>query len=69
VACSSAERPSIAPTNQPSRWRRTPRIGFLETAEEFLAAIAHVERSETPSFETGELARADAPLAVVPAAP
>lgn len=48
---------------------RTPRIGFLETAEEFLAAIAHVERSETPSFETGDLARGDAPLAVVPAAP
>jgi L-ascorbate metabolism protein UlaG (beta-lactamase superfamily) len=48
---------------------RTPRISFLETEEEFLTAIAHIERSDSPSFETGELPRGDRPLAVVPTAP
>jgi L-ascorbate metabolism protein UlaG (beta-lactamase superfamily) len=48
---------------------RTPRISFLDTEEEFLNAIAHVERVESPSFETSDLPRGDVPLAVVPAAP
>jgi len=48
---------------------RTPRIDFLETEEEFVAAFSHVERLESPSFETGDLPRAKGPLAVVPAAP
>jgi L-ascorbate metabolism protein UlaG (beta-lactamase superfamily) len=48
---------------------RTPRIGFLDSAEEFLAAFASVERLDSPSFETGDLRRGDGPLAVVPAAP
>jgi L-ascorbate metabolism protein UlaG (beta-lactamase superfamily) len=48
---------------------RTPRIGFLETEEEFVNAIAHVERVDSPSFETSDLLRSDVPLALVPAAP
>jgi L-ascorbate metabolism protein UlaG (beta-lactamase superfamily) len=48
---------------------RTPRIGFLGTADEFLAASEHVHRLERPSFETDELPAADGPLIVVPAAP
>jgi L-ascorbate metabolism protein UlaG (beta-lactamase superfamily) len=48
---------------------RTPRIGFLETAEGFLAGMPHVERLPGPVFDTGELPAHDGPLAVVPAAP
>jgi len=48
---------------------RTPRIGFLETADEFLAGAAQVHRLDAPSFETGELPAAEGPLVVVPAAP
>jgi len=48
---------------------RTPKISFLDDAEEFLALIEHVKRLESPAFETGELAEKEGPLAVVPAAP
>lgn len=48
---------------------RTPRIGFLETADEFLAGSQRVHRLEGPSFETAELPAADGPLIVVPATP
>jgi L-ascorbate metabolism protein UlaG (beta-lactamase superfamily) len=48
---------------------RTPRIGFLETADEFLERSENVVRTDGPIFETGELAPADGPLVVVPAAP
>jgi L-ascorbate metabolism protein UlaG (beta-lactamase superfamily) len=48
---------------------RTPRIGFLETADEFLDAAGHLERLSGPSFDTGDLPEADGPLIVVPAAP
>jgi L-ascorbate metabolism protein UlaG (beta-lactamase superfamily) len=48
---------------------RTPRIGFLETEEAFVAAMGDAERLESSSFETADLRRADGPLAVVPAAP
>jgi L-ascorbate metabolism protein UlaG (beta-lactamase superfamily) len=48
---------------------RTPKIGFLEDAEEFLGLMDRVERLDGPSFETGELPAADGPVAVVPAAP
>jgi L-ascorbate metabolism protein UlaG (beta-lactamase superfamily) len=48
---------------------RTPRIGFLETADEFLEKAPAVQRLERSAFETGELASADGPLVVVPAAP
>jgi L-ascorbate metabolism protein UlaG (beta-lactamase superfamily) len=48
---------------------RTPRIGFLETEEEFATAISQVQRLDAPSFETGDLERGDGPIAVVVAAP
>jgi hypothetical protein len=48
---------------------RTPRIGFLDTADEFLARHEHLARLTTPAFETAELPARDAPLIVVPAAP
>jgi L-ascorbate metabolism protein UlaG (beta-lactamase superfamily) len=48
---------------------RTPRIGFLETADEFLELASHVERLESPFFETNDLSTSAAPLVVVPAAP
>jgi len=48
---------------------RTPRIGFLETADDFLERAEHVERLRGSSFETAELPVRDAPLVVVPAAP
>lgn len=47
---------------------RTERIGFLEPADEFLAAIGEPVGLGSPSFETGELPQ-DEPVAVVPAAP
>jgi L-ascorbate metabolism protein UlaG (beta-lactamase superfamily) len=48
---------------------RTPRIGFLETADPFLERAEHVERLEQTTFETGTLPAQDAPVAVVPASP
>jgi len=48
---------------------RTPRIGFLETAEDFLGRFANVHELDVPAFETAELPAHDGPLAVVPAAP
>jgi L-ascorbate metabolism protein UlaG (beta-lactamase superfamily) len=48
---------------------RTPRVGFLETADAFLELMPEVLRLEGTAFETGELPEAGRPLAVVPAAP
>ena len=49
---------------------RTPRIGFLEPADAFLATFGDaVHRCETTAFETGELPHGDGPVAVVPAVP
>ena len=48
---------------------RTQRVNFLETADEFLDASAHVERLEGPVFDTSGLPDVDGPLVVVPAAP
>jgi L-ascorbate metabolism protein UlaG (beta-lactamase superfamily) len=48
---------------------RTPRIGFLETADAFVESSAHVERVSAASFDTGGLPVRDDPVAVVPAAP
>jgi L-ascorbate metabolism protein UlaG (beta-lactamase superfamily) len=48
---------------------RTPRIGFLETADEFLSSMANVRRLESTAFDTDELGDAPEPLVVVPAAP
>jgi L-ascorbate metabolism protein UlaG (beta-lactamase superfamily) len=48
---------------------RTPRIGFLETADAFLELSAHVERLPTPLFDTATLVSRDVPTTVVAAAP
>ena len=48
---------------------RTPRIGFLETADDFLERFEHVERLSQPAFDTATLPASDGPLVVVPAAP
>jgi L-ascorbate metabolism protein UlaG (beta-lactamase superfamily) len=48
---------------------RTPRIGFLETADAFFERMGNVERLEDVGFDT-ESIRADAgPVVVAPAAP
>ena len=48
---------------------RTPRIGFLETADAFLELFADIERCATTTFDTAQLAVAEQPLVVVPAVP
>jgi L-ascorbate metabolism protein UlaG (beta-lactamase superfamily) len=49
---------------------RTPRIGFLDTEQEFAAAFSRVVRLETPSFDTDQLERAETgAVAVIPAVP
>ncbi|HET8565215.1 MAG TPA: MBL fold metallo-hydrolase [Solirubrobacterales bacterium] len=48
---------------------RTERIGFLESADEFLAAMGEPLRLSETSFETAELPQDRGPIAVVPAAP
>ncbi len=48
---------------------RTPRIGFLETADAFLEANPHVQRLESSSFDTDELPAEQGPLVIVPSAP
>ncbi len=69
-----AEQAAAIVTRLSPRWvvpmhYRTPRIGFLETADEFLERAQDVARLDGPAFETDELAPADGPLVVVPAAP
>jgi L-ascorbate metabolism protein UlaG (beta-lactamase superfamily) len=48
---------------------RTPRIGFLETEEEFLSAMREVRRLEQAGFDTAELGDDNGSVAIVPAAP
>ena len=48
---------------------RTPRIGFLETAEDFLARMGEIQRLDEPWFDTVELPSDTSPVVVVPAAP
>jgi L-ascorbate metabolism protein UlaG (beta-lactamase superfamily) len=48
---------------------RTPRIGFLEPAEDFLERFGEVHRLESASFETAELPSAEGVGVIVPAAP
>ncbi len=48
---------------------RTPRIGFLETADAFLERCPDVHRLDSATFDTGELPAAEGPLVIVPAAP
>jgi L-ascorbate metabolism protein UlaG (beta-lactamase superfamily) len=48
---------------------RTPKIGFLETEEEFVGLMDSVECLAEPSFDTSSLPVGDGPVVVVPAAP
>jgi L-ascorbate metabolism protein UlaG (beta-lactamase superfamily) len=48
---------------------RTPRIGFLDSADEFLDSMPQVERVSAPSFDSAALPVREGPLVVVPAAP
>ena len=48
---------------------RTPRTGFLETADAFLERMPSVHRLDGPSFDLSELPSAEGPLVVVPSAP
>jgi L-ascorbate metabolism protein UlaG (beta-lactamase superfamily) len=48
---------------------QTPRIGFLETADAFLALCPRVERLDTTAFETDRLPGEGATTVVVPAVP
>ena len=48
---------------------RTPRIGFLDTADAFLERMGRVERLDAPRFETSALPADGGQLTVVPAAP
>jgi L-ascorbate metabolism protein UlaG (beta-lactamase superfamily) len=48
---------------------RTPRISFLNTADEFLALFSDVRRMPEPSFDTAELEGSGGPAVVVPGVP
>lgn len=48
---------------------RTPRIGFLETADAFLERMPSAHRLDGPSFDLSELPSPEGPLVVVPSAP
>jgi L-ascorbate metabolism protein UlaG (beta-lactamase superfamily) len=48
---------------------RTPKIGFLDPADEFLSSFGEVHRSSEASFETDDLPTGAEPIAVVPAVP
>jgi L-ascorbate metabolism protein UlaG (beta-lactamase superfamily) len=48
---------------------RTPRINFLEPADNFLGMFDNVERCSEPGFDTNTLQPTDGPLVVVPTAP
>lgn len=48
---------------------RTPRIGFLETAEAFLERMGNVHRLEQTGFDTDSIPGDGGPVVVAPAAP
>jgi L-ascorbate metabolism protein UlaG (beta-lactamase superfamily) len=48
---------------------RTPKIGFLDTADAFLERHEHVHLAPQTSFQTDELPSVDGPLIVVPEVP
>jgi L-ascorbate metabolism protein UlaG (beta-lactamase superfamily) len=69
-----AEQARVISQRLGARWivpmhYRTPRIGFLQTADEFLALMPSFHRLERPALETDELPKEAAALAVVPDAP
>jgi L-ascorbate metabolism protein UlaG (beta-lactamase superfamily) len=47
---------------------RTPKIGFLDPVDPFLERMPHVERLDSPEFDTASLG-GEEPLVVVPAVP
>ena len=48
---------------------KTDKINFLDTEEAFIDAMPGARRLSSPSFDTGDLEKGDAPLVIVPAAP
>jgi L-ascorbate metabolism protein UlaG (beta-lactamase superfamily) len=48
---------------------RTPRVGFLDTADAFIERYEHVERPPGTAFDTKELPLRDGPVIVVPEVP
>ena len=48
---------------------RTPRVGFLETADAFLDKMPSVEHVSETGFDTDAFTGGDGPIVVVPAAP
>jgi hypothetical protein len=48
---------------------RTPRVNFLEPADEFIERMPRVHRLDVTAFDTSELPEGEGRLAVVPAAP
>lgn len=69
-----AERAAAIARSLRPRWvvpmhYRTPRIGFLDTAEAFLDTMDEVRRLDSPRFETDALDGAAGILTIVPAAP
>lgn len=48
---------------------RTPRIGFLEPADAFLAGFHSVQHASEPGFDTDALPSGDGPVIVVPDVP
>lgn len=69
----AAQAKTIADRLQPA-WvvpmhYRTPRIGFLDTADEFLELFSDVQRLTDTSFDTAELPDRATPAVIVPAAP
>jgi L-ascorbate metabolism protein UlaG (beta-lactamase superfamily) len=48
---------------------RTPKIGFLETADAFLERMPNVRRLDTPAFDPTVAPDGGRPLTIVPAAP
>jgi L-ascorbate metabolism protein UlaG (beta-lactamase superfamily) len=69
-----AEQAAVMLERLSPRWAvpmhyQTPRIGFLETADAFLALCPRVERLDTTAFETDRLPGEGATTVVVPAVP
>jgi L-ascorbate metabolism protein UlaG (beta-lactamase superfamily) len=48
---------------------RTPRVGFLETADAFLELMPRVRPMGAATFDTAEILTEDAPVVIVPATP
>jgi L-ascorbate metabolism protein UlaG (beta-lactamase superfamily) len=59
----------LAPKGVVPMHYRTPRVGFLETADAFLEKLPSVDRLSETGFDTDSLAADGGPRAVVPAAP